>query len=85
MAMMHHDAAGYPGFPGGELCEMIGPDELNTLERVFEECREDCCFSLESERARSLGRALIRVYSRGEHNPVIVRSVLVACFKRHAH
>ena len=82
---MHHDAAGYPAFPGGELSEMVGPDELNTLERVFEECREDCCFPLESERARSLGRTLIRLYSRGEHNPVVVRSMLIACFKRHAH
>lgn len=82
---MHYDAAGYPTFPGGDLSGTLSPRELNTLESVFDDCRRDCGFPLESEHARSLGRALIRLYSRGGHSPVAMRSILVASFRRHAH
>lgn len=81
---MHHDAAGYPTFPGAECSTMFGPDELNKLERIFDYCATECHFPPQSERAHSLGRSLIRLYTDGEHNEAILRSILLVGFRRHS-
>lgn len=46
---------------------MSSPDELNKLEDVFEICFRDRRFPVHSVRAHSLGHALIRLYTNGEH------------------
>lgn len=82
MASMHYDAAGYPMFPGGREFEtQFGPDDLNRLQELFDDCRDECHLAIDCERTRILGRALVRLYAQGQHDPDLIRALLIPSFK----
>lgn len=83
MASMHYDAAGYPMFPGGsELSTLFGPDDLTRLQQLFDGCLMECRLDRESQRARALGKALVRLYAQGQRDPTLIRTLLVPSFRR---
>lgn len=83
MPHLPYDAAGYPAFPGGSDFEkQFSPNELNSLHLLFDDCRAQCHLAIDSDRARILGRALIRLYSQGQHDSELIQALLVPAFKR---
>jgi len=78
-----YDAAGYPVFPGSKRHnKMFDPNDLNTLQSIFDSCLEECDLARESEAAEALGSAIIRLYSQGQHNPTVIKTMLMASFRR---
>lgn len=85
MVSINYDAAGYPMFPGGgEFNTQFGPDDLNRLQELFDDCLHQCHLPVDGERARVLGRALVRLYSQGQQDPDLIRALLVPPFRRHS-
>lgn len=81
----YYDAAGYPIFPGSKKHEkMFGPDDLNKLQAIFDACLEETSLSRECEAAESLGSAIIRLYSQGQRDPIVIKAMLLSSFKRRA-
>ncbi len=79
---LEYDAAGCPVFPCGSSTRMFGPDDLNRLQEIFEDCLAECRINSDSELAASLGSAIIRLYSRGERDPTVIKAVLLTPYKR---
>ncbi|MBD9375179.1 hypothetical protein IB238_21380 [Rhizobium sp. ARZ01] len=77
-----YDAAGYPISPCGCNHMMFGPDDLNALQHIFDDCLGECTFSIDSKTAESLGSAIIRLYSQGQHDPILIKTILLPSFKR---
>jgi len=77
-----YDAAGYPVFPCGSSTRMFGPDDLNRLQDIFEDCLAECGLNADSELAASLGGAIIRLYSQGQRDPIVIKATLLPPYKR---
>ncbi len=77
-----YDAAGYPVFPCGANSKMYSPTDLNRMQAIFDDCLQECGFSIESQSAESLGVAIIRLYSQGQHDPTFIKAALLPSFKR---
>ncbi len=77
-----YDAAGYPVFPCGSNTRMFSPDDLNRLQHIFEDCLAECGMKADSELAESLGSAIIRLYSQGQHDPAFIKATLLPPYKR---
>lgn len=78
-----YDAAGYPVFPGSSKKDKVfGPDDLNTMQSVFDACLQECGLARDSESAEALGSAIIRLYTQGQHDPDLIKMMLTGAFKR---
>lgn len=80
----YYDAAGFPGFPCSPNIRMFSPDDLNRLQRIFDDCLTECGLSADTALAESLGSAIIRLYSQGQHDPDYIKAMLLPAYKRRA-
>lgn len=77
-----YDAAGYPVFPCGSNSRVFSPDDLNRMQHIFDDCLQECTFSIDSQAAESLGVAIIRLYSQGQRDGTFIKTALLPSFKR---
>lgn len=80
-----YDAAGYPVFPCGSDTRMFSPDDLNRLQHIFDDCLAEVGLNPDSQLAASLGGAIIRLYSQGQRDPVVIKAILLPPYKRRQH
>jgi hypothetical protein len=77
-----YDAAGYPVFPCGPNTRMFSPDDLNRLQQIFDDCLAECGMKADSVLAKSLGGAIVRLYSQGQRDPILIKATLLPPYKR---
>lgn len=66
---------------GSKFDRAFGPDDLNELQRVFDDCLRECGVSRHSEAAEALGGAIIRLYSQGQRNLLAIKEEILDSFK----
>jgi hypothetical protein len=77
-----YDAAGYPVFPCGPNTRMFSPDDLKRLQQIFDDCLAECGMKADSALAKSLGGAIVRLYSQGQRDPTLIKATLLPPYKR---
>ncbi|SOC47650.1 hypothetical protein SAMN05892877_1329 [Rhizobium subbaraonis] len=76
------DAAGHPVFPFGANEHVFSPDDLSSMQAIFDDCMRECNFAADSEAGQALGSAIIRLYSQGQQDPILIKAELLPSFKR---
>lgn len=85
MSKPFYDAAGCPMFPGSSKSDkMFGPDELNKLQGIFDDCLKECGFSRDCHAAEDMGSAIIRLFAQGQRDPAYIKAMIVPSFQRRA-
>lgn len=78
------NAPGHLVFPDGSDNHVFDPADLNSMQAIFDDCMRECSFNADSEAAKALGSAIIRLYSQGQHDPIFIKAALLPSFK-HRH
>lgn len=76
------NAPGYIVFPDGSDNSVFDPADLKSIQAIFDDCMRECSFNADSEKAKALGSAIIRLYSQGHHDPIFVKALLLPSFQR---